>query len=157
MLICDLEQSWFCDIIFIIVLINLKVTYMYLKNSTNFTAWIVKISKNTAMHCTFSIAYHVNCNFTWFSNVIHARLCTPEVQYHHDIKAENCHKCSTPLTYPNSWNLSWISGYWPCFYIACTHLAIKCHNRDCYHRLTGHSISKYWIIKPLKCTIRNKA
>ena len=33
-------------------------------------------------------------------------------------------------TYPNSWKVSWILGYRPCFYTACILFTFKCHNRD---------------------------
>ena len=47
-------------------------------------------------------------------------------------KSNKIINCSTLIinTYPNSWNLSCILGYWPCFHIAHMYPTFKRHNRD---------------------------
>ena len=106
---------------------------MYLENSTNLIAWIVKISKDAAIHCTVCIAHCADCNFTSFDyscNICNIITVIKSLIINNQKRRKFYNLLMQCKTYPNSWKFSWILGYQPCFYTACMLFTFCYHNRN---------------------------
>ena len=106
----------------------LSQTVHFINKSYCLNCWILQFKKKILrICCTVCICIMLPATSLGFvelfmPGVVHTFSCNIVMgSYHSHDLLNNCKSNPTGYAYPNSWNFSWIKGYWPAFYIIYVH------------------------------------